>query len=154
MMRIQHEVGNVLLGNDGGVDVVLDGVVLRGQAKGIKADGEQHIVTLHPLLAADDVHGGEGTGVAHMEALTGGIGELDEVVELLPGLVPGDGGEGLFLQPLLLPFLFNGGKIVLQDVYKRQLPMSECVPCVLPCFHTGHCTPAFYSALQVYHPHS
>ena len=59
------------------------------------------------------VHGGEGTGVAHMEALTGGIGELDEAVELLPGLVPGDGGEGLFLQPLLLPFLFNGCKIVL-----------------------------------------
>ena len=48
-----------------------------------------------------------------VEALTGGIGELDEAVELLPGLVPGDGGEGLFLQPLLLPFLFNGCKIVL-----------------------------------------
>ena len=48
-----------------------------------------------------------------VEALTGGIGELDEAVELLPGLVPGDSGEGLFLQPLLLPFLFNGCKIVL-----------------------------------------
>ena len=112
-MKLLGEVGDVLLGDDGGMDVVLDGVVLRGQAKGIKADGEQHVVTLHPLLAADDVHGGEGTGVAHMEALTGGIGELDEAVELLPGLVPGDGGEGLFLQPLLLPFLFNGCKIVL-----------------------------------------
>ena len=96
------------LGDDGGMDVVLDGVVLRGQAEGVKADGEQHVVALHPLLPADDVHGGEGTGVAHMEALAGGIGELDEAVELLPGLVPGDGGEGLLLQPLLLPFLLNG----------------------------------------------
>ena len=112
-VKLLGEVGNVLLGNDGRMDVVLDGVVLRGQAEGIEADGEQHVVTLHPLLAADDVHGGEGTGVAHMEALTGGIGELDEAVELLPGLVPGDSGEGLFLQPLLLPFLFNGCKIVL-----------------------------------------
>ena len=112
-VKLLGEVGDVLLGNDGRMDVVLDGVVLRGQAKGIKADGEQHVVTLHPLLAADDVHGGEGTGVAHVEALTGGIGELDEAVELLPGLVPGDSGEGLFLQPLLLPFLFNGCKIVL-----------------------------------------
>ena len=112
-MELLGKVGDILLGDNGGMDVVLDGVVLRGQAKGIKADGEQHVVTLHPLLAADDVHGGEGTGVAHMEALTGGIGELDEAVELLPGLVPGDGGEGLFLQPLLLPFFLNGGKIVL-----------------------------------------
>ena len=36
------------LGDDGGVDVVLDGVVLRGQAEGIKADGEQHVVAVHP----------------------------------------------------------------------------------------------------------
>ena len=50
-----------------------------------------------------------------VEALTGGIGELDEAVELLPGLVPGDSGEGLFLQPLLLPFLFNGCKIVFHN---------------------------------------
>ena len=53
--------------------------------------------------------------MAHMETLTGGIGELDESIELLPCLVAGDGGEGLFLQPLLLPLLFNGGKIVLHD---------------------------------------
>ena len=111
--QLAGEVGDILPGDDGRMDVVLDGVVLRGQAEGVKADGEQHVVALHPLLAADDVHGGEGTGVAHVEALTGGIGELDEAVELLPGLVPGDSGEGLFLQPLLLPFLFNGCKIVL-----------------------------------------
>ncbi len=55
-VKLLGEVGDVLLGDDGGMDVVLDGVVLRRQAKGIKADGDQHVVTLHPLLAADDVH--------------------------------------------------------------------------------------------------
>src|SRR5699024_587041 len=52
-------------------------------------------------------------GVAHVEPLAGGVGELDEAVKLLPGLVPGDGGEGLLLQPPLLPLLLNAGKIVL-----------------------------------------
>ena len=51
-----------------------------------------------------------------VEALTGGIRELDEAVELLPGLVAGDCGKGLFLQPLLLPFLFDGGKIILHNM--------------------------------------
>ena len=111
--QLAGEVGDVLLGDDGGVDMVLDGVVLRGQAEGIEADGVQNIIALHTLFTGDDIHGREGPGMAHMETLTGGVGELDEAVELLPGLVPGDSGEGLFLQPLLLPFLFNGCKIVL-----------------------------------------
>ena len=70
------------LGDVGGMDVVLDGVVLRGQAEGVKAHGEEDVVALHPLLPADDVHGREGPGVAHVQALAGGIGELDEAVEL------------------------------------------------------------------------
>ena len=112
-VKLLGEVGDVLLGNDGRMDVVLDGVVLRGQAKGIKADGEQHIVALHPLFPADDVHSGKGAGMAHMEPLTRGIRELNEAVKLFTGLVAGHSGKGLFLQPLLLPFLFNGCKIVL-----------------------------------------
>ena len=112
-MELLGKVGDILLGDNGGMDVVLDGVVLRGQAKGIKADGEQHIVALHPLFPADDVHSGKGAGMAHMEPLTRGIRELNEAVKLFTGLVAGHSGKGLFLQPLLLPFLFNGCKIVL-----------------------------------------
>ena len=97
-LQLAGEVGDVLLGDDGRVDMVLDGVVLRGQAEGIEADGVQHVVALHPLFAGDDVHGREGPGMAHMEALTGGVGELDEAVEL-GALVPGDGGVGLGLLP-------------------------------------------------------
>ena len=94
------------------MDVVFDGVVLRRQAEGVKADGEEHIVALHALFAGDDIHGGEGAGMTHMQTLTGGIGELDQAVEL--GLVAaGNGGVGLGLFPIGLPFLFNGSKIVL-----------------------------------------
>ena len=114
-MQLLAEVGDVVVGDLGRMNVVLHGVVFRGQAKCIIADGEEHIVALHPLFPADDVHGREGTGVAHMESLSGGIGELNEAIELLPGLVPGDCGERLLLQPLLLPFLLNGGKIVLHS---------------------------------------
>ena len=115
-MQLLAEVLNVVVGHLSRMDMVLDGVVLRGQAEGIIADGEEHIVTLHPLFAADDVHGGEGPGMAHVEALSGGIGELDEAVELLPGLITGDGSKGLLLQPLLLPFLLDAAEIVLHGV--------------------------------------
>ena len=98
-VELLAEVLDVVVGHLGGVDVVLNGVVLCGQAEGVIADGEQDVVALHPLLPADDVHGGEGPCVAHVEPLAGGIGELDQAEELLPSLVPGDGGEGLLLPP-------------------------------------------------------
>ena len=100
------------LGDDGGMDVVLDGVVLRGQAEGVEADGEQHVIAVHAALAGHHVHGGVGPGVAHVQALAGGIGELHQAVEFGLGGVAGLGGEGLFLAPLVLPFLLDGGKIV------------------------------------------
>ena len=114
--QLAGEVGDVLLGDDGGVDMVLDGVVLRGQAEGIEADGVQDVVALHALFTGDDVHGREGPGMAHMETLTGGVGELDEAVEL-GALVPGDGGVGLGLLPPLLPLFLDGSKIVLHVVF-------------------------------------
>ena len=114
--QLAGEVGDVLLGDDGRVDVVLDGVVLRGQAEGVKPDGEQNVVALHALFPGDDVHGGKGPGMTHVQALTGGIGELDEPVEL-GALVPGDGGIGLGLLPPLLPLFLNGGKIVLHMLF-------------------------------------
>ena len=107
------EVLHVVVGDLGGVDVVFHGVVFRGQAEGVVADGEEDVIALHPLLPADDVHGGEGPGVAHMEALAGGVGELDEAEEFFLTSVAVDGGEGFFFQPFGLPFLFYGGEIVL-----------------------------------------
>ena len=81
----------------------------------LKADGEEHIVPVHAALPGHHVHGGVGPGMSHMEALAGGIGELHQGVEFLLVRVTGAAGEGLLLPPLVLPFLFDGGKIVLQN---------------------------------------
>ena len=96
--------------------MVLDGEVLRGKAEGIEADGKEHIVPLHALFPGDHINSGKGPWMTHMEACRRGIRELDEAVELFSGLVAGDGGVGLGLFPVVLPFLFNGRKIVLHTV--------------------------------------
>ena len=94
--------------------MVLDGIVLRGQAEGVIAHGEEHIVAVHPPLPGHHVHGGIGPGVAHMESLAGGIGELHQGVKF--GLVPaGLGMVTVLLGPAVLPFALNAVKLVLQS---------------------------------------
>ena len=101
------------MGHLGGVNVVLNGVVLRGQAEAVIPHGEEHIVAVHAALAGHHVHGGVGPGVAHMQALSGGIGELHQGVELgLVAVIPGLIDSGFL--PFLLPLRLNGGKIVFQ----------------------------------------
>ena len=96
------------------MDVVLDGEVLGGQAEGVVADGEQDVIAVHPLLPGDDVHGGVGPGMPHVEPGGGGIGKLHQTVELGLAGAAVLAGEGLFVLPSGLPLLLNGGKIVLQ----------------------------------------
>ena len=112
-LKLLGEVGNVIVGHLGRMDVVFDGVVFRGQAEGVVAHGKQDVISLHPLLAGHHVHGGVGAGVAYMKSLARGIGKLHQTVELRLGGVPCLGGEGLLLQPLLLPLAFNGVGIIL-----------------------------------------
>ena len=61
--------------------MILDCKVLRGQAKGIKADGEQYVLALHALFPCNGIHGGIGPGMAYMKARTGGIGKLHQRIE-------------------------------------------------------------------------
>ena len=111
-LELACEVCDVVFCNYGRMDVVLDGIVFRGQAESIKADGEQNIVALHPLFAGDDIHGSERSGVTDMQSLTRGVRELDQSVELGTGRVAGYGRIGLGLLPICLPLLFNCCKIV------------------------------------------
>ena len=111
--QLPGEVLDILLRDGGGMDVVFDGVVLGGQAEGVEPDGIEHVIPIHPLFPGDDIHGGEGAGMAHVEPLAGGVGELDEAVELgLFALVPG--GVNLGLLPALVPLGLDGGEIVFQ----------------------------------------
>ncbi len=120
------EVGDVLLGDDGRMDVVLDGVVLRGQAEGVKADGEQHVIALHPLLAADDIHRREGAGMADVQALAGGIGELDQAVELGHEVIGQDGQAFHLEHPhILCLFLVQDLAISMASVL-LSLKLSMC----------------------------
>ena len=82
--QLAGKVGDVVVGNDGGMDMILDGEVLRRQAKSVVADGEQDVIALHPLFTGHDINGRKGTGMAHMQTLSGGIGELDQAVKLFP----------------------------------------------------------------------
>ena len=113
-LELAGEVLDVLLRDDGGMDVVLDGKVLGRQAEGVKADGIEDVVALHPLLAADDVHCRKGARMADVQSGGGRVRELDEPVEFR-SRVAGHGGVGLFLLPLVLPFFLNGCEIVLHD---------------------------------------
>ena len=111
-LQLLGEILDVVLRDDGRMDVVLDGIVLRGQTESIEADGEQYIIALHPLFAGDDIHSRKGAGMPHVQALAGGIRKLDQPIEL-GSFVAGDGGIGLCLLPVGLPLLFNGRKIVI-----------------------------------------
>ena len=87
--------------------MVLDGVIFRGQAKGIPAYGIQHIVSLEPALSRHHVQRGIGAGMAHMQSLSRGIGELNESV--IFGLVRTVYRmENAGLLPLFLPLRLHG----------------------------------------------
>ena len=94
--------------------MIFDGVVLRGQPERVKAHGEEHIISIHPLFPGDNVHGGIGPGMAHMEALPGGIGKLNKAVELRLTAVVG-GCKNFALFPAFLPLRFNSRKIIFQS---------------------------------------
>ena len=93
---------HVFLGNDGGMHIILDGEIFGGQAEGIPADGEEHIIALHAPLTGNDIHGGVGAGMAHVQAGAGRIGEFDQTEKFGLGIIIGR-GEGVFFFPDLLP---------------------------------------------------
>ena len=84
--------------------VVLDGVVLGGQAESVKAYREQDVLALHAALARDDIHRRIRPRVADVQSVARGIGELYERIEFLPRFIPGNGLVGLVLKPVVLPF--------------------------------------------------
>ena len=101
--ELAFEAGHVLGGDDLRVDVVFQGVVLGGQAKGVPAHGVQHVVAALPLFAGHDVQRGVAARMAHVQAGGGRIRELHQRVKLGLGVVD-LGVEGMLVLPDLLPF--------------------------------------------------
>ena len=80
---------NVLLGGYPGRDTALDGGVLRGQTKRVPAEGIEHVVAAHQLVAGEGVADHVVAEMAHVQRPRR-VGEHDQVVELGLGRVLAD----------------------------------------------------------------
>ena len=108
--QLTAHVGDVGLGGDARVLPGLDGVLLGGQAEGVVAHGVQDVLARHAGKARHDVGGDVAQRVAHVQPLTGGVGEHVEQEELLLGggrACQGSHGvvgvEGAAFLPAVLP---------------------------------------------------
>ena len=105
-LELLAEVIDVLLRHPGGVDVVLDGIVLGRQAESVPADREEHVIALHAALAGDDVHCRVAARMADVQTRAGGIRELDQRVEFRL-FMAGFRLKAMGVLPFLLPFQLN-----------------------------------------------
>ena len=110
-LQLLTEVVDVLLRHNGGVNLVLDGVVLRRQTEGVPADGEKDIAALHAALAGDDVHRGIGARMPDVQPLSRRIRELNQAVEFRHGVVVLR-LENVTVRPALLPLRFDGFGVI------------------------------------------
>ena len=101
----------------------LDGGILRGKTVGVKSNGEQNVVSLHPSLAGYYFQTGIGLDVTNVHTGTAGIRELHQTVKFRFAVIFGC-VENAFVFPSVLPFLFNGLKIVLHAVSSVYLKKS------------------------------
>ena len=119
-LELLTEMIDVSLSDNSRMNVVLNGEVFSGQAESIPADGEQHVIALQALFAADDIHGRVRARMTDVQSGSRRIGELDQRIVLGLGKIVA-GGKGLFLVPDLLPFLFNGSKIIRRVGHDKNL---------------------------------
>ena len=118
-LELLPEVVNILLGDDGRMDVVLHGEVLGGQAESVPAHRVEHVITVLAALAAHDIQRSVAAGMADVQARARGIRELHQCIEL--GLLVVDlSVEGLFVLPHLLPLGLHGLVIILHSCNQLQ----------------------------------
>ena len=110
-LELAAEVVDVLLGRNPGVRPRLLGVLFGGESEGVPTHRMDDTRPSHPPVAADDIGRRISFRVSHVQAVSAGIGEHIEDVELFVLGEPG-GLEGLISFPEGLPFGFDNGRIV------------------------------------------
>ena len=105
---------HVLIRPGGSLRVVLDGGVLGGQAKGVKADGVQHVVAAHAGLTGHGIADGVVARVAHVQVARRIREHLEHV--LLGLAVVGVDGKEVGVLPGLHPLGLNGLCVVGRDL--------------------------------------
>ena len=121
MAQAQHaqlaaHVFNIRLGGGARVGTGLDGVLLGRQAEGVVAQGVQHVLAQHAVIAGVSIGGDISQWVSHVQARTGRVGEHILHIELFLRQLARIGGEladrvrgikGAIVFPVLLPGLLD-----------------------------------------------
>ena len=105
---------HVLIRPGGSLRVVLDGGVLGGQAKGIEADGVQHVVAAHTGLTGHGIADGVVARVAHVQVARRIWEHLEHVLLGLASV--GVDGKEVGVLPGLHPLGLNGLRVVGRDL--------------------------------------
>ena len=105
---------HVLIRPGGSLRIVFDGGVLGGQAKGVEADGVQHVVAAHAGLTGHGIADGVVARVAHVQVARRIREHLEHV--LLGLTVVGVDGKEVGVLPGLHPLGLNGLRVVDRDL--------------------------------------
>ena len=105
---------HVLIRPGGSLRVVLDGSVLSGQAKGVKADGVQHVKAAHAGLTGHGIADGVVARVAHVQVARRIREHFEHVLLGLAGV--GVDGKEVGVLPGLHPLGLNGLRVVSRDL--------------------------------------
>ena len=110
-LELIGELLDIFIRDDAGMRIGLDRIVLGGKTEGVKTDGEQYIIALHPALSGNYFNAGICLDVANMHACAAGIGKLYKAVKFgLVAEIHRLENTGVF--PFLLPLRLNLFKIV------------------------------------------
>ena len=127
------ETVDVLLRGDGGMRPRLHGILLGRQPESVPSHRMQDVEPFHPLVAAEDVGRGVTFWMTDVKPRSRGIREHVKAVELLLLVVVSVALECLVLEPIRLPFLLNGGKVVVHFFFVP-LGITDCLYDTVPRF--------------------
>ena len=99
-----------------GVRIEFDCGVFRGKTESVKADREQNVIALHSLLSGNYFKAGIRLDVTNVHTCTAGIREFNQRVKFGKRIIVFR-FKRMVVFPRLLPFFFNGFKIVGHGVY-------------------------------------